>query len=121
MDKDELRMYILLNSSVKMKSGKAVAQAGHGISEMTEFLIRIDDNQWQRYILHSHAKVVLKCPEPLLKSIFYKYKDRSQPIWCLDVEDEGRTQVPEGTMTAVVFKPMRKGDAPEELEILKLY
>ena len=121
MDADELRMYILLNSSVKMKSGKAVAQAGHGISEMTEFMIKTNDTDWSKYVLHSHAKIALKCPEPLLESIYHKYKDRSKPIWCLDVEDEGRTQVPEGTRTAVVFKPMRKADAPEELETLRLY
>ena len=121
MDPNELRMYILLNSSVKMKPGKAVAQAGHGISEMTEFLIQTRDPDWSKYSSHSHAKVALKCPEHLLTSIYHKYKDRSQVIWCLDVEDEGRTQVPEGTRTAVVFKPMRKADAPEELDVLKLY
>ncbi len=121
MAADELRMYILLNSSVKMKSGKAVAQAGHGISEMTEFLIQTRDPAWPKYVQFSHPKIVLKCPEPLLESIYHKYNDRSRPVWCLDVEDEGRTQVPEGTRTAVVFKPMRKVDAPEELEGLRLY
>ena len=121
MAANELRMYILLNSSVKMKPGKAVAQSGHGISEMTEFLIRTHDPEWSTYVLHSHAKVALKCPEPLLNTIYDKYKNRSRSIWCLDVEDEGRTQVPEGTRTAVVFKPMRKVDAPEELETLRLY
>ncbi len=121
MASDELRMYILLNSSTKMKSGKAIAQAGHGISEMTEFLIQTHDSDWPKYVLHSYAKIVLKCPEPLLESIYHKYKDRSQSIWCLDVEDEGRTQVPKGTRTAVVFKPMRKVDAPKELETLRLY
>lgn len=121
MASDELRMYILLNSSVKMKPGKAIAQAGHGVSDMTEFLIQIHDPNWSKYTLHSHTKIALKCPEHLLESIYHKYKDRTQSIWCLDVEDEGRTQVLEGTRTAVVFKPMRKVDTPIELETLKLY
>jgi peptidyl-tRNA hydrolase len=121
MSADELRMYILLNSTVKMKPGKAVAQSGHGISEMTEFLVKTRDTDWSKYTRHSHAKIALKCPEHLLNIIYHKYKNRSQSVWCLDVEDEGRTQVPEGTRTVIVFKPMRRVDAPEELNTLQLY
>ena len=76
--------------------------------------------EWLDYALHSHIKVVLKCSESLLESVYHKYKDRTQSIWCLDVEDEGRTQVSAGTRTAVVFKPMRKIDVSVELETLKL-
>jgi peptidyl-tRNA hydrolase len=114
-------MYILLNSTVKMKPGKAVAQAGHGISEMTEFLIKTNDPDWPKYKKNSHPKISKKCPEHLLDAIYNKYKDRSQRVWCLDVVDEGRTQVPEGTRTAVVFKPMRKIDCPDEVAELSLY
>nr|QBK85991.1 MAG: peptidyl-tRNA hydrolase [Marseillevirus LCMAC101] len=117
----ELRMYILLNTSVKMKPGKAIAQAGHGISEMTEYLVKRNDPVWREYRQNSYPKIALKCPEDLLLNLHSKYKDRSQSVWCLNVEDEGRTQVPKGTVTAVVFKPMRKVDVPEELETLRLY
>ena len=118
---NELRMYILLNSSVKMKPGKAVAQAGHGVSEMTEYLIKHNVEVWKKYKKNNHPKISLKCPEDQLLRIYDKYKDRGQRVWCLNVEDAGRTQVPEGTVTALIFNPMCKVDIPEEMDSLKLY
>jgi len=119
MDDCELKMYILLNASVKMGLGKSVSQAGHGIEEITKYLVKRNDPIWREYINGSHAKITLKCSEELLLNLYSRYRDRSQSVWCLNVEDEGRTQVPPGTITALVFKPMRKGRVPE-LETLKL-
>lgn len=118
---NELRMYILLNASVKMSSGKAVAQAGHGISEITEYLVRRNDPCWKGYQKGNNPKIALKCPQNLMEDLYDRYSDRSREIWCLNVIDQGRTQLPEGTMSAVVFKPMRKVDLPEEISNLKLY
>ena len=118
---NELRMYILMNSSAKMKPGKAISRAGHGISEMTEYLIKHKPIEWKIYSRNSHPKITLKCPEEELIDIYQRYKDRSRSVWCLDVKDQGRTQVPEGTMTALVFNPMKNIDVPKEINSLKLY
>lgn len=91
------------------------------ITILIKYLIKTKDPEWSKYKSNSHPKIALKYPEHLLDAIYHKYKDMSQRVWCLDVEDEGRTQVPEGTRTALVFKPMRKVDAPDELEGLRLY
>ena len=118
---NELRMYILLNSSAKMKPGKAVSQACHATSKMTEHLIKYDPELWEKYKKGSHTKISLKCSEDDLFKIYDKYKDRSNKSWCLNVKDEGRTQVPRGTVTALIFKPTYKVDIPEELNSFKLY
>ncbi len=118
---DEIRMYILINSSVKMTKGKCIAQAGHGISEVTAYMVKYIPHEWEIYYLSDHTKITLKCPLDLLKVIYNKYNDKNKDIWCINVIDAGRTQVEPGTMTAVIFKPLQKKDIPNELLELKLY
>ena len=118
---EELRMYILLNSSVKMSCGKAVAQAGHGICEVTNHMVKTNNPKWTQYLQNGHPKIALKCPVDILEHLKEKYQDKSQEIWCMDVVDAGRTQLEPGTMTALVFVPMEKKSAPEEIVNLKLY
>ncbi len=121
MNSSELRMYILLNSSVKMSCGKAIAQAGHGICDVTEHMVKTKNPKWKKYIQNDHPKIALKCPQNILQMLEEKYKDKSREIWCVHIIDQGKTQVEPGTMTALVFVPMEKSSAPEEFGNLKLY
>ncbi len=118
---EELRMYILVNSSVKMSNGKVIAQAGHGVSEMTEYMIKNNPLLWKSYTKQNHAKISKKCPAPLLEKLYNKYNDKSKAIYCVNVIDAGRTQVKPGTMTVIVFAPMKRVDTPDEIAALSLY
>lgn len=123
MDMSELRMYILLNSSVKMGLGKSVAQAGHGIAAVIETCLKHCPAHLKLYHSGDHAKITLKAPENLLKELVHEYSFNSQrpdSVWCHHVIDAGRTQVAPGTMTAVVFCPMREHQRPAALQSLKL-
>lgn len=120
-------MYILLNSTVKMGTGKAVAQGGHGISAVTEIMIKHYPEIWKKYTKQSdHTKIVLACPQHVMESFLEKYEwtenkqINENHCWCIKVIDAGRTQVEPGTMTAIIFCPMTKVDAPELFETLKL-
>ncbi len=123
MANHELRMYILINNSVKMSTGKVVAQAGHGVSEMTEILIQRQPQKWKLYKSHNQPKISLKCPEVVLKSLLDQYGNSraNNDIFCVSVIDAGRTQIEPGTLTAIVFSPMSKACAPKEFDNLKLY
>lgn len=114
-------MYTLLNITAKMSAGKTITQAEHGISEMTEIMVRHHRLTWELYKKSGETKITLSAPEHTLKALYRKYADKSKEIWCIDVIDAGKTEVEEGTMTALVFCPMRRVDAPEEFAKLRLY
>ena len=123
--KDNLRMYILVNTTAKMSLGKSVAQAAHGVEEMTESLLLRHRRTWRLYKKSGCTKIALGCPEHLLKALHEKYSEQPKdleknPIWCTEVIDAGLTEVERGTTTALVFFPMRRSEAPEEFTQLKL-
>lgn len=122
MDPNELRMYILLNSDVKMSPGKAVAQAGHVISKVTEIMILRYPDKWREYTkAQIHAKIALKCPQAIMEDLISGYSDMSKNQWCKHVQDAGRTQLEPGTLTAIAFCPLLSTQVPEALKNLKLY
>ena len=110
----ELRIYVLINSTLKMTNGKIISQVSHGISDVTEYLLLNDQSLYKQYKSYGQPKIILKCPETLLKTIYDKYK-------CFAVFDAGLTQVPTGSLTCLVFQPMIKSQVPDEFETLRLY
>lgn len=47
-------------------------------------------------------------------------KRESTDAWCVYVRDAGRTQIEEGTLTCIAFKPMNRDKCPTFLNKLKL-
>lgn len=123
--KEHLRIYILINTTTKMSSGKSVVQAAHGVETMTETLLLRHRRTWRAYQNSGGTKIALGCPAHLLRTLHEKYHEQPKdlqknPIWCTEVTDAGLTEVESGTTTALVFFPMRRCDAPEEFERLQL-
>ena len=117
----ELRMYILINSSIKMTPGKMISQAGHVVSMVTETMVKKYPSAWDRYRRDCQTKIVLKCPQLLMETVIARYsKEMNECVWCEHVLDAGRTQVEPNTLTAIAFCPMNKCDLPEILSDLKL-
>ena len=116
---NELRMYILVNASVKMSAGKMAAQTGHAISAVTERMVSAYQSDWGKYKHGGHPKIVLKAPEEEMIKLLDRY-ERDERIWCIGIRDAGRTQLPPNTFTALAFRPMYKTELPEELINLKL-
>lgn len=109
-----MKIYIILNSSLGMKSGKLVSQGAHAASHVTEILIRERPNEWKLYKRSGSPKIALKAPEDTLLSLIDKFSPRIYPIY-----DAGHTQVPAGSLTALgYFSP--DDEAPEEIQKLKL-
>lgn len=118
----ELRMYIVLNSSVKMSPGKAVAQAGHVVQMVTERMLNENPSKWLKYSTSGvHPKIALKADQETMDSLVETYSNRLRDPWCCHVIDVGRTQVAAGTLTALAFCPLTEDEVPDIIKRLKLY
>lgn len=118
MDK---RIYIVINTSLKMGRGKIIAQVGHGISRMTEHMIRHHSQDWSNYLQNGERKITVKADQATMEFLRDTYNDRSRKVWCYGVIDMGLTQIPAGSLTCLVFAPIEDNEVPVALSELKLY
>lgn len=109
MDKPDMKMYIFVNTDLKMDKGKACAQVGHAVQYVIEeifelFLKSLDypGGPWDRYLSWKEdfgsAKVTLKATTEQLLEL----KENPEARYVID---EGRTQIPKGSLTVVAFPP----------------
>lgn len=118
MASSELVVYIVLNKTVKMSPGKAIAQACHVIANMAVELAVKEPDIWLKYTDNGiHPKIILGANQEQIEAFRKKCKDGT----CYWIRDVGRNQVHVGTLTALAFRPMPKDQAPVELKALKLY
>ena len=109
-------MYIIVNSSLKMGKGKIAAQVGHGVQKMTEYCLEHHKELWTKYVNSGIPKIVLKTSQDQLLEVI----DKTENIFKSYVIDEGRTQIPKNSLTAVAYIPLLKENAPDILKNLKL-
>ena len=107
MTEIETCMYILVNSDLGMKPGKIASQVGHVVQKLTERSMKIiyesdsiSDFQvmYMKWNRSGHKKIVLKGTQKQLEK-FLASPDTEYII------DEGRTQIPENSLTVVGFLP----------------
>ena len=110
-------LYVIVNKSLPMKSGKIASQVGHAIQKITEYCMVHEKKLWSYYCSNNYAKIVLKInDENKLLDILNDLKDVHKAY----VVDEGRTQITPNSVTAIGFIPMLKKNAPECIKQLKL-
>ena len=115
-----MHVYIVIDSSLSMGKGKAVAQACHGMSEVTEYMITHHYDEWKEYQSQMHRKITLKADRDSFMALYNKYgRSKYSNLWCVSVIDAGLTQVPSGSITCLVFRPTN--ERPDDLARLKLY
>jgi PTH2 family peptidyl-tRNA hydrolase len=145
MDKDEeVVMYIIVNSDLKMGKGKIAAQVGHIVQRIVMSCIRLDSSiEKQKRWFYLGAKeqtlkrlardivqmtndnslfkewLVSSYPKVILKASLSEYSDLMRDRHYA-VYDEGRTQIADGSLTVIGFFPMRRKDAPKRIKELKL-
>jgi len=103
----EVVMYIIINKEVKMSKGKCVAQGAHvACKAVLDAFICDEQSPAGKYLREwlkgSYAKIVLKASVFEMKE-FMKTSTR----WH-QVIDEGRTEIPKGTLTAIAHIPWDK-------------
>lgn len=115
----EPRIYIVVNSSLKMGKGKVIAQACHGVSRVTEYMLKNHPDEWNTYLNSGERKITVKADQEKLELLRSKYSNSE--YYCYAVFDLGFTQIPANSFTCMVFRPMDVKDTPDDLKALKLY
>ena len=110
-------MYIVMNSDLKMTSGKLVAQGAH--LAIDAYNITPKNDLFQEWNRMGHRKVALKAPEAILLELIDKYGKNRDGKTCTFIRDFGLTQVEPNSLTGIAFQVMRKDSIPE-LKDLKL-
>ena len=93
-------MYILVNSDLNMGKGKIAAQVGHVVQAIVEELCTKNNSTYREWKNSGSAKIVLKASRDEIE------KHISLPN-ARHVIDEGRTQIPAGSLTVLGFLPSR--------------
>lgn len=120
INQDELVMYIILNKDLHMSTGKAAAQAGHVVVNYMEALYNGTQDSHEQLAAHQHwlsnsqPKIVLQAHQNQMQKLL-------QLSGAYHIIDEGRTEIPADSLTAICFKPMPRSAAPKELRRLQLY
>lgn len=124
---DELRMWVAVRTDLGISLGKMVAQACHCMCNLFADVMLADPELMRAYVRgreagrpvsFGQAKIALRARnEHMLRRALAEA--RAAGIPCLEVEDEGRTEIPAGTLTAIAFGPAREGDLPGYLKGLR--
>jgi len=113
MDAD-YKMYILVNTDLKMGVGKKCSQVGHAVQAVTERLLLTDKALLKKY-KRGQTKIVLKATEKQMRQLIDEF-----PKCVQYVLDAGHTQVEPGSLTAMAFFPILDNNKPDLLKELKL-
>jgi PTH2 family peptidyl-tRNA hydrolase len=112
---EEVVMYIVVNKGVKISPGKLAAQVAHVAVKASHLGERAEHDWWEKWYGGSYTKIVLEASEYELRYLLKTWVECT-----VETVDEGRTEIPKGTLTAIAFIPMPKSNCPEPLKSLKL-
>lgn len=121
-------VYYVVNTSLKMNTGKIAAQCCHVNTEIVLLMehqskIPTIYREWRNT---GETTIVLRANDEEFKQIFDTFNGvKTDSSFARSVmvfqTDAGRTQVEPGTITVLGFTPMHKDAAPECLKKLKLF
>jgi len=113
----EIVMYIIVNSDMKKLSpGKLAAQVAHSAVKASHLGLAKQPERWSAWYHGSYTKIVLMAAEHQIKTLF-----ACHPEITVTTKDEGRTEIPSGTLTTLALIPMPKDEAQKIVGTLKLY
>lgn len=103
---DELVQYFVVNKDLVMSPGKIAAQVAH-VATIITYTLR-DTETWNEWYENDQPKIILRGKEKdLLKLIeegaYY-------------IRDNGRTEIPENSLTCIGFPPALKSEMKQKLK-----
>lgn len=113
-----MKMYLLVDHSLKMRRGKTCAQVGHATSwferkTMKEQKTR-SQSKYLEWLRTGETKIVLKCDSSHLEKAIEEFPES------IDVKDYGRTELEPGTRTVVALPLMNDNEVPQWIKDLPL-
>jgi len=112
-----MKQVIVIRKDLKMSAGKLSAQVAH--ASLNSYLEANDDlrNKWRN---ESFTKVIVYVKSlDALKNVYNKCKDKNLP--CSLIEDEGRTEFNESTITCLGIGPCKNSDFEGVTNKLRLF
>jgi PTH2 family peptidyl-tRNA hydrolase len=108
-----MKVYIIVNTDLKMSVGKIAGQVGHAVSK----LIRACGNskRMKEWFTNNEPKIVLKANEKTLNSLKNELKTKVYEIY-----DCGLTQIKENSLTVAITEPFTEEEIPDIIKKLKL-
>ena len=106
-------MYIVVNTDLKLSTGKLCAQVGHAVQDVV-ISCRGNKKRWNSYKNNGSAKIVLKADQQTFDELLECSCKKFIVI------DAGKTEIASGTVTAIGFAPMYDSEIPEIIKGLKL-
>lgn len=114
-------MYIIMNKGIRASTGKLVAQGAHAACEAVRISKPEMVEAWNKYGFYT--KLVLEARDAQHLEDFQKYLlERPVPIKSVLIRDEGRTEIPKHTATALGVEIVDKnefGPLFKELDLFK--
>lgn len=115
---DDLVMYVIVNTSLKMRCGKIASQVAHAVLAV-EHAMRNKSSTYQLKLREwknsGETIVILKTDSECLLHLINEYYDITYPIY-----DAGRTQVNHGDLTVVGIDIFNKNNIPMVIKKMKL-
>lgn len=114
---EELIMYILVNKDLTMSSGKVSAQVAHSIVNYMEelFTSRASDYLvYRTWKMGGQKKIVLQASQSLLEEL-----EKNDKYGRLAIRDNGLTEIPPNSLTAICLGINTRENFYEELPKLK--
>lgn len=110
---------IVVRSDLGMGRGKMAAQASHASVHALLEAMRKAPEDAEMWLATGGTKITLKVnSEKELQEVFEKAKRKKLP--CSLIHDAGRTQIPQGSATAVAIGPAKEKEVDEITGKLKL-
>lgn len=115
------KMYILVNSDIKIAKGKLAGQVGHAVaSYMYEIMKKLrkgnghSDFELISNYMYAQKKILLRCSEEKLLQLEGTGK-------YITIRDNGLTHLEPGTLTCVNLGIFNDDNRPEFIREMKLY
>lgn len=112
-----IKQVIVIRKDLDLSAGKSAAQAAHASNWATR---RADNELVSRWGENSDAKIVLGVnSEKKLRDLAQEARENDLPVSV--VSDEGRTEIQEGTTTAIAIGPDIESEIDKITSDLPLY
>ena len=117
---DKIVMYLFVNTDLNMSKGKMCSQIGHIVQLLTEEIIRAGYEQHpppESYF--TYIKWKSNCTKIILRATTDQLKELIKLKGARYFIDDGKTQVPENSLTVVGFYPNSDmGDTVKDFKLL---
>jgi PTH2 family peptidyl-tRNA hydrolase len=110
-----VKMYFLVDTSLRMGGGKVAGQVGHAAALWTRRLERQPTAAYRSWLANHEPKIVLKSDGETMRALLVRHPSQAAAVF-----DLGRTQIAPNSLTVLAFAPDVPSALPPEITKLKL-